>query len=428
MFAGLDYKRILLAILLVLISIGLVVGIIWLLFVRPTDSRPEVPGTVSEPGGGLPGVGPGGDINIIGPGGRLIGSGDIDGGEEDGLDGGDGEFSPSLVADGSLTQVERVAEERVKDINLSQGGFNYLSQEDNRFYRLPFDELERLPLSADSFPNVDKVTWAGDGRKVVLEYPDGANIVYDFTENKQVTLPRGMEDPMFDSDSQAIAYKFVGGGEEDNWLVVSDTLGGNSEVIEPLGGNQDKVQVSWSPDNQVVALYHKPIGLNKEEVFFVGLNQENFKSLVVEGSSFKGLWSPKGDKLLYHVVSQADGYNPVLWVVDSRGETIGNNNFNLVLSTWVDKCVFSQNGREVYCAVPLELPQGTGLYPDLLAKSADVFYKIDLSTGITQLLAFPVLSEEVDEFQVQKLLLSDDESKLFFLDNFTEKMYYMRLK
>jgi len=78
--------------------------------------------------------------------------------------------------------------------------------------------------------------------------------------------------------------------------------------------------------------------------------------------------------------------------------------------------------------VPIELKEGAGLYPELLADSADVFYEINLDTGLSKLIAFPVMSEELSEFQVKKLFISDDGSKLYFWDAFTQGLYYLRLK
>lgn len=426
MLPALDYKRIILAILLLVVSVSLLFGIIWLIFIRnPGGAKVEPLGGIT-PGGALPATGPGGEAALAPVGGALPGSGELKQ-AKGGAVGREEPLGVSEVARGSLTRAHSLIKDEINEINLSSSGFNYLSGQDNKFYRMSFDGSNRLPLSADVFPYVDKATWSADSRKVILEYPDGANIVYDFTKNKKVTLPKGAEGFSFDSSANNIAYKFIGSREKDNWLVVSDAEASSAEAIEPLGDQGDKVQVSWSPNDQVIALYHDPIGLNKEEVFFVGRQGENFKSLVVEGSKFSGKWSPDGRRILYHVISSSSDYNPLLWITDAQGDNIGNNNFNLGLMTWVDKCVFSGNSK-VYCAVPVDLPQGAGLYPDLVNDSADVFYEINLNTGISKLIAFPVISGESDKFQVKKLFISDDGSKLYFWDGLTQGLYYMRLK
>ena len=340
MLPVLDYKRIILAVLLLVIGIGLIGGMFWLVFLRrPADITPVNTDTAGL-GGGLPGTGAGTGAGIIGAGGTLPGGGTGATGSGAG-EGAEGQDTISQIAQGSLTQVTGVLKEKLVGVNLEANGFNYLSAEDNKFYRWSLSGKNKLPLSQETFAYVDDVTWSPDGRKVILEYPDGSNIVYDFTRNKKATLPTGAEDLEFDSSSDNIAYKFVGGNEEDNWLVVSDVGNTSARAVEPVGNQGHNVQVSWSPNNQVVALYHKPIGLNREEVFFVGLKGENFKSMVVEGTNFTGKWSPDGRRILYHVIRSDNDYNPVLWIVDAQAGNIGNNNFLLGLSTWVNKCIFA---------------------------------------------------------------------------------------
>ena len=116
-----------------------------------------------------------------------------------------------------------------------------------------------------------------------------------------------------------------------------------------------------------------------------------------------------------------------MFEADASGDNIGNNNFNLGLTTWIDKCVFA-GANKVYCAVPVGLPQGAGLYPDLVNDKADVFYEINLTSGISKLIAYPILSEELDQFQVKRLFISEDGSQLYFWDKWTEKIYSLRLR
>ena len=431
MLSELNYKRIILAILLVIISAGLIFGIVWLIFLRPGSNIGEEPGEITSTGGTLPGTGLGDGGNLLGQlGGRLPGedlTGSI-GGIDQGRAPARAEISE--VASGSFTKANILNDESVKGVkkNKEADSFNYLSAEDNKFYRISSEGGEKILLSAETFPFVDKVTWSPDGDKVVLQYPDGAAVSYDFTTNQKTTLPTGLEGPSFDQSANNIAYKFISSREEDNWLVVTDADSNQSRAVEAIGDQGDKVQVDWSPNNQVVALYRKSVGLEKEEIFFIGLNDENYKSLTVEGSNFIGVWSPEGDKILYSVISSENNYNPILWIVDAEGDNIGNNNFIFGLVTWADKCTFNNDGKTVYCAVPVSLTAAAGMYSEIANDSPDVFYQINLDTGVSKLIAYPVLSENLEKFQVKQLFVSGDNSKLFFWDNFTDKIYYLRLK
>ncbi len=429
MLPALNYKRIFLAILLVLVSLALIFGVVWLIFIRPGANVNQPVTNTGQYGGNLPASGEGGEGNIAEGGGRLPESwGEQTGGATSET----GEIQAvevSEVAKGAFTKANTLSEGmEIKSVSQEADGFNFLSAEDNKFYRIYVDDGKKITLSDEEFPFVEEVTWASGGQKVALQYPDGAVITYDFTTGKKTTLPTGADDLSFNQSAESIAYKYVTDNEDDNWLVVSDVATTKAEAIEPIGDQGDKVIVDWSPNNQVVALYRKPIGLEQEEIFFVGLNGENFKSLKVDGSNFEGIWSPKGDKILYSVVTAGNQYNPTLWVTDGVGDSIGNNNFSLGLITWASKCVFAADGLNVYCAVPVDLPQAAGLYPELINESSDVIYQINLRTGIKKMLAYPVLSQALEKFQVRQLFVSDDSRKLYFWDNFTSEIYYIRLK
>jgi len=420
----LDYKKIILAILILIVTLGLLFGLVWLFFLRDNGVEPTEQVVTVTPGGTLPISGSGDGVNVVGPGGRLTGETPV---TVDDFYDADGNLRLAEIANGSITVVNSLLDEVVSDINASGVGLSFLSGEDNKFYYLGSDG-KKILLSQEAFPFVDEVVWSNDSNKIVLSYPDGSNIYYDFTKNKKVSLPAGAENFSFDSNSDNIAYKFVNNTSENNWLVVTDIQNNQMLPVEHLGDNGGSVQVSWSPNNQVVALYHEATGLASEEVFFLGLNDENFRSLKVNGSNFKGIWSPGGDRILYHVINPDNNYNPLLAIADANGDNIGNHNFILGLTTWVDKCTFASDNTTVYCAVPVNLPTGAGMYPELVNKSEDVFYKIDLVTGVSTLIAYPVLSAELDKFQVNKLLVSEDGTKLYFWDNWTEKIYSMRLR
>jgi len=424
----LNYKRIILGFLILIIGICLLFGVFWLIFFRSAATPDEEADEAVVIGGELPEVGPAGELGKMTSGGILPQGTSGDEATMDDKYGLEETYTIGNIANGSLTQVVSVIDEEFIDVNLAGNSLNYLSSDDNKFYWVALDGKKRTLLSDKEFPYVEEIFWSPDGKKVILEYPDGANIYYDIARDKQITLPVGVTEPAWRGDSDKIAYEYIGANEDDNWLVVSDSDGSRALPIEPIGDKRNSVQVSWSPTSEVVALYRKSIGLNREEIFFIGLNDENFKSLEVEGSNFKGLWSKHGDMILYHVVNSNNNYNPILWIADAQGDNIGRNNSSLGLSTWVDKCVFGMNNTTVYCAVPISLPEGAGLYPDLLNTEPDVFYKIDLTTGISKLIAYPVYSEELDEFQVKKIFLSDDGTELFFWDNFTSKLYSMKLR
>ncbi len=414
------------AVVIITAGIFLLGSVVWVIFFnRPEKglSPAEKENAQVAPGGKLPENKSGNGANLSARGGRL--QAEIDKLRRQREQ--NGSAAASNTAQGGLTKVRTVLDGQVKAVNYNGQNLLFLNEADNKFYALSSDG-KKILLSEESFPFVDKVVWSADNNKAVLEYPDGSNLLYDFSRRKKIMLPSEGEGFAFDKSAKRLAYKIVTNNEDSNWLVVSDIQTQQVKPIEPIGNKSDSVEVNWSPNNQVVALYHEPRGLDSEEVYFLGLRDENFKSLKVNGSNFKGVWSPNGQWILYHVINSNNNYNPVLWIASASGDKIGNYNYNLHLNTWVDKCVFTPDSQAVYCAVPTSLKEGAGLYPELVGQGEDVFYKIDLKSGLAKLIAYPVLNNNLSKFQVQKLFISRDGTRLYFWDKLSQKVYSLRLR
>lgn len=281
------------------------------------------------------------------------------------------------------------------------------------------------PLSNKKFFQVQSAVWSGDSSKAVLEYPDGSNIVYDFTTDKQVTLPRHWKDFAFSPDNDKIISKSVGDDINNRWLVISDTNGANAKIISPLGDNADKVQVAWSPNNQVVGFSATgdPTGeFGTQEIYLIGQNNENFKSLKVRGTNFKTEWAKEGDRIIYSVADPQNGYRPTLWVADVSGDNVGTNSVKVNLNTFVDRCAVI-SGYKAYCAVPKNLDEGAGFDARLAAETDDEFYFVDLKTGAASFVGAPETSYSVNHISV-----SADENYLYFTDKANGGLHQMRIK
>lgn len=408
------YKKLFLIIGFVLIV--LILGyIIFALFFRPSLNRPEQVGPVATtaPSAGLPTAEKGGG-QIVSPGdssGFATGGGESEGKKLD------------AVASGGLTLTSELTKTAGLGAIISGNGadIQYYDKTDGKFYRVDKNG-QTVTLAEKIFHQVEKITWSQDKNKAILEYPDGANVIYNFSTNKQVTLPAHWKDFSFSPDSQQIVLKSIGQDPNNRWLAVASDDGSKVQGVEQIGKNENSVYPAWSPSGQVVALYTEGIDFNRQEVFFVGLNDENFKSTVVEGRGFQPKWSPVGDHLLYSVYSSDTDLKPNLWLVDAQGDSIGNNRKNLSLETWADKCAFSNNST-VYCAVPRELEAGAGLLPELAKNTTDQLYQIDSTTGLKKLIAIPD-----GDYTITSIIVSADGRYLYFTDEAKGQLHKIRLQ
>lgn len=333
------------------------------------------------------------------------------------------ERRPDEKALGGITKTTLLGDAKSLNATLSGNGTDvqYYNQDDGKFYRV--DEEGNITVLSDKvFHNVENVTWSPKKNKAIIEYPDGANIIYDFATAKQITLPKHWEDFDFSTDGNQIVMKSMGLDPANRWLAISNDDGSRSQPIEYIGENADIVHASWSPNNQSIAMYTQGIDFNRQEVFFVGLHGENFKSTVIEGRGFKHKWSETGDRLVYSVYSTDDDLKPKLWIVNAQGETIGSGRKSLDLETWASKCVFANN-QDLYCGVPESLEKGAGMFPEMAKNTRDDLYHIDINTGQKRLIAIP------DGFyNMTNLVITENEDNLFFTDATTGLIHKIELK
>jgi len=327
------------------------------------------------------------------------------------------------IAIGGVTKTTKINNVPSLGANLNANGsdLNYYNKDDGKFYRID-DNGNTTTLSDKVFYNVSNVTWSKTSNKAILEYPDGANIVYDFDTKKQITLPSHWKDFDFSPNGDKIISKSMAQDPDNRWLIISNDNGSNTQALEHLGTKDSTVYTSWSPSNSIVAMFTESKGVDRQEVYFVGQNHENLKSTTVEGRGFDPQWSKDGDKLLYSVYSTANDLKPSLWIVNAEGDSIGSGRKNLNIDTWASKCTFYDN-TQVFCAVPEELEEGSGLFPELAESTTDNLYKIDTRTGLKKLIAIPD-----GDYNMSDLIVSENGYHLYFTDTQTGNIHKIDLK
>lgn len=297
--------------------------------------------------------------------------------------------------------------DNVDHVNLNnEGQARFYNEEDGRFYRLVDGELK--PLDDKQFFNVDSAEWAPNENKAVIEYPDGANIYYNFETKEQETLPKQWTEFSFSEDGDQIVSKNMAFSSENRMLVKSSPDGSSIEPLEKLGDNADDVDVNWSPNGEVVGLSKTGGGsADRQDVYLVGDNNQRFNGLSVPGRAMQHKWSPSGEKILYSVYNSQNNYKPELWSVRADPGNVGQDRRKLNVNTWANKCDFA-NDQYVYCGVPKSLPEGAGFEPETADNIEDNIYRINVDDGSrTQ------ISTGGESFTVESIKVNQDSSQLF---------------
>lgn len=369
--------------------------LIFTILFRPPTVAPTPDEEEPLPPGSLPGAEPG--VPTVVP-------GEPDE-EEPGI------LEPSPIATGGPTFTQQLTTSGVSSPNVSGNTVAYYDPNDGRFYTID-SEGNVVALSDAQFPQAETVVISNNAQSAAIEFPDGSNVLYNFTTETQTTLPNHWEDFDFSPAADQVVTKSIGIDPNNRSLVVTSADGTRTQVIAALGTNDDDVQVNWSPNNQIVGFSETgsvQTGFGRRQIYLISQDGEEAGGLIVEGGNFSALWSPTGSHILYSVADFANDNRPSLWYTNATGQ-VGSERTKFPLETWVEKCTFS-DANTVYCAVPRAVVNESGLDQNLIT-SADDVYAIDLRSGRTSLLASPVLN-----LSMFNLFVSEDGSTLYFTDN-----------
>lgn len=333
------------------------------------------------------------------------------------------------VARGNLTATQVLTPDvETQDPSISNNGeMRFYDPEDGMFYKIQPDGSVAT-ISDAKFKGVDTVTWADTTNETVLEFPDGSNVYYDLDSGRQVTLPKEYEEFDFSPTSNQIAFKYMHIDPERRVLAVSSPDGASARTLVSLGNNAHRVDVNWSPTGKVAATWAEFIDFNRQELGFIGLKGENFKGTIVEGKGLKSQYTSDGKQLLYSVYSSATDHMDSLWIVDADGNDIGKNRRELNLYTTADKCTISSDSTTAYCGVPSQSKAGSGLEPRILDDVTDDIYKINLKNGSKSKVATPVDSSGNPAYSIDEIVLSADDSKLYFRDSKSGQLIKLNLE
>lgn len=408
-------KKIIFAIFFVLFSVGMGYALFYLFF-RAGQPQPTVPAGPAGPTGQLPGAGVGGPsaATPTTPGGLPTSAVAFPPAEP---------LLPGQVAAPGRTHLLRDGVTQAVTPSPDGKGARFYNPEDGRFYRVASDGAITL-LGEKQFFNVQDVDWGNKTDQAILEFPDGSNVFYDFQEKKQVVLPKHWEDFDFSPTDQKVAAKSIGVDVNNRFLISTNPDGTETKAIEPVGNNAELVHSAWAPNGQIIAYSETGEAQpdNGQEIYFVGQNHENYRSLIAPGQGFLPIWSPTGKQLLFSVHNNDTGGRPSLWLTAGEPGSIGANRKRLNVQTWADKCAWAGD-TDLYCGVPQGLPANAGLQRSDFTTLPDDVMHIDLVQGTVTKISTPDQT-----YPVRQPVLNRDRTKFIFTDAQTGKLYSYDLK
>src|SRR3989344_8165660 len=177
---------------------------------------------------------------------------------------------------------------------------------------------------------------------------------------------------------------------------------------------------SW-PEKNTLVFTTKSSARAEGFAYAFDVRQKTLKKILGGISGLTVLPSPGGEKMLY---SRGLSGTIDTFVFDIKTGA----SQKIPVTTLSEKCAWETSATLVYCAVPERL--GAGEYPDDwyqgVATFSDALWSIDTKTNTPQRIAVPVRDAQ-EEIDATSLILSSDESVLFFINKKDFSLWGLRL-
>lgn len=272
--------------------------------------------------------------------------------------------------------------------------------------------------------DLKNVLWSQDRSKVLLIFEKKGQKTfsqYDYKTNKEIQLKEGLDTAVWDNSGAKIFYKYYDSATQKRSINVANPDGSSWQKIADT--EFKNVSISPVPGTSAVSFWNFPNANEGTQLAIVGAIGGEPKTILKDKFGADYLWSPDGTQALVSSLPNKDGKMITLGIV-----TIDGQYHDLNIPTIVSKCVWSNNGKSFYYALPGEIPNNPKMpndYQDKKFMTDDTFWKADIATGQKERI---VNTSEINgKYDSNNLFLSATESDLYFVNRRDQKLYKIEL-
>jgi len=339
-----------------------------------------------------------------------------------------GDKEDEITPPGSLpkAKIKAISQEPVfaPTITADKNKVIYYLRSNGNVWEANFDGSEPNQVSSANLENLVKVIWSPNKSGVITIFQDNleniSKFFYSYTTKNALPLNRYINYIAWSPDSKKIAYQYQNESTDDVNISTANPDGLKYSVL--FNTRMKNLIVEWPQGNEIF-LREKPSGIALSSLYSLNSLTRTFNKVLsdIYGLSIK--WSVKGDKMLFSKTGQG-GKSIGIFIANRNG----SNDKPLDIGTLAEKCVWSQDIRFVYCAIPKNIGEAK-ILPDDFYKGTfvanDEFYKINTGTNEkTNILEGETIN---GTFDATELFLSPNEDYLFFINKGDGLLYSIKL-
>lgn len=271
--------------------------------------------------------------------------------------------------------------------------------------------------------NLIKIIWSPMEKERILAIFNENGLVkkylYDYQTGSSISLNSNIQWVNWSPDGKKIVYQYHNPKSEESDISISNPDGSGWKNI--FKTRLDNLIIDW-PIKDKISIMTPVSGLSQGLLYTINPNNSDFQRILSDLFGLNIKWSPKADKILF-TNTNADGKNLTLSVADSNGQNIKS----LDSATIVEKCAWSLDNKNIFCAVPRNLSVNA-IWPDDYYKNklviSDDFYQINTETSNKNRIIELGRESAID---AQNLFLSPKEDYLFFTDRANGKLHRIKI-
>ncbi len=319
-------------------------------------------------------------------------------------------------------KITKIFDGKVLFPTIDPSGKKIIFYDENSFWEMSFDGFFKKKIVDEKIPNLNAIIWSPDKKSIIIKVDGG---FYNYEYSKEPTkIKDGIIYLVWSNLGDKIIYTYRMSDSKNQELNISDKDGGNWRHLTTIDSNKI---ISAVPETSLIAFWDKP-AFKRESVLNTisisgGEGGKVFKEDGIFGADY--LWSPNGEKFLISSVIKGSSNKMKLEI---RKMINDKNIINLNFPTMVSKCVWSKNNKDIFCALPSEIPDNMTIpddYRDKKFYTTDSFWRINTISGKKERLV--KLEDIPEEIDAENLFLSPNEDILFLTNRRNNNLYRITL-